>query len=259
MRIGVVSDLHANARALRRAIELLEGVDRWIVLGDLLTYGCDIDETLALVDGLVARGAVVIRGNHDQLYMDLAAGDDAYYARLPDWLREAVDFTCARLDLAAFAQRYTWCEQHVIDDVVFSHANPFAPRDWRYLNSDQDHADAASRLAARGLGCGVFGHTHRARIFERRADGTEGFVAATGSTGATDAARVLVLNPGSVGQPRERGAGSSCLRLDLDRPAKDVTIIPIDYATDAHVASIASSTMSDRTKAKLVEFFAAGE
>ena len=255
MRIGVISDLHANARALRRAIELLEGVDRWIVLGDLLTYGCDIDETLALVDDLVARGAVVIRGNHDQLYMDLAAGDDAYYARLPDWLREAVDYTCARLDVVAFAQRYAWCEEYVIEDVVFSHANPFAPRDWRYLNSDHDHADAASRIAARGLGCGVFGHTHRARIFERRADGAEGFVTATG---AHDAARILVLNPGSVGQPRERGAGSSCLRLDVDRHGKDVAIIPIDYATDAHVATIARSTMSDRTKAKLVDFFAPG-
>jgi len=253
--VGVISDLHANAPALRRAIELLDGVDHWVVLGDLLTYGCEIDETLGLVDELVARGAVVIRGNHDQLYMDLEAGDDTYYTRLPDWLRETVDFTRARLEIGAFARRYSWCEEHVIDDMLFSHANPFSPRDWRYLNSAHDYALAADRLEARGLRGGVFGHTHRARVFERRADGTEAFV---GPTVAFDAPRTLVVNPGSVGQPRERGAKSSCLRLDLTPSQKVVEIIPIEYATDAHVAAIAQSTMTDRTKAQLIQFFAEG-
>ena len=77
---AVLSDLHANATALAASLEQTRALspDRVIILGDLLTYGMDVRETLDIVESLAAGGATVILGNHDKLYLDLAAGGQVH-------------------------------------------------------------------------------------------------------------------------------------------------------------------------------------
>src|SRR3989304_2966246 len=166
----VLSDLHANARALRAALALVynEPFDHLVILGDLLTYGCEIDEVIEMVgDAQRSHRAALIVGNHDQLYFDLARGVRDYYATLPDWLRETVDHTFERLDIRALRDGLSWSLEHAAGDILFSHANPYEPADWSYLNSDADHLRAATRLTERGYRVGVFGHTHRRRRYFR--------------------------------------------------------------------------------------------
>jgi predicted phosphodiesterase len=166
--VVVMTDIHANARALRAALHLARQgpMDKLIVLGDLLTYGLEIDETLDLVEEAQERhGAVVLVGNHDQLYFDLEAGNLEYYSGLPVWLKESVDLTMHLLDATRFAARFEWKHEFALDDVLFAHANPYAFGDWSYINSDVDAAGAARTLGDRGFVAGVFGHTHRQKLY----------------------------------------------------------------------------------------------
>src|SRR5437763_975600 len=67
-RIAILSDIHGNAVALRAVLADLEafGVDQIVVAGDLVGFGPSPDE---VVDLLVARGARLIRGNHEKDYV----------------------------------------------------------------------------------------------------------------------------------------------------------------------------------------------
>lgn len=257
----VLGDLHANAAALRRALELGTrlaaaadaGPARWVVLGDLLTYGLDVDEVLDEVESLCERtGAVVLRGNHDQLYFDLAAGDRTYYDTLPDWIRESIDATYARLDAARFAARFAWRSEHVVGDVLYSHASPFGPDDWRYLSTQVEFAAATRKLTERQFRIGVFGHVHRHRCLVTSSDGAERFGAGDVEIAATDRA---VLTAGSVGQPRDRGAAGSFVMIRTHADVHHVERVEIDYDVDAHLRTVTASTLSDATKARLARFF----
>lgn len=263
---AVFSDLHANGRALRAAVDdaRTRGFDRVIVLGDLLTYGLDRDEVLDTVATLQdTHSATVITGNHDQLYLDLADDQRAYYETLPAWLRETADHTLARLDVKAFRQRFAWQWSTTEGPWFLSHANPFGDGDWRYLYNARDALDAARALAARASIGGIFGHTHRrySMAFERdelargeiAPDASRDVDLSRGVDEGQD--RVFVVNPGSVGQPRHKDRASTYLRMI--RAAGRVTIehVAVDYDAEAHVRALRESSMSESTREKLCSFF----
>lgn len=255
----VLSDLHANARALRRAIAMAEAgpMDRVIVLGDLLTYGPDVDETLDLLEGLAMRVPTdFIQGNHDDIYLDLLGGKTAYLDSLPAWLRESADWTAARLDLASFRSRFAWKKEIQEGDWLFAHASPFG--DHRYINTDAEFEGAARKLEERGVALGVFGHTHRAtiRVFNtlsaepgRREAPKFSWFPAPGDR--------VVVNPGSIGQPRSTPPATSFLRLARSADRVEIEIVPVDYNVAEHVAAVRALPLSEATRDKLASFFAA--
>jgi hypothetical protein len=259
-RVAVVSDLHANGRAVRAALQLarLRGFDELVVLGDLLTYGVDIDEVLdAVSEAVSAHGGAVITGNHDQLYFDIAAGRTEYVERLPEWLRESVEFTADRLHIGAFLSRFSWEQERSVGPVLFAHANPFAYPNWRYMNTLADIEEARGVLAARGARAGVFGHNHRAAVHGGAGALTE--LAISGDVSGLDLReQIVVVNPGSVGQPRRVGGGATLAMLAVDKDVLSVSIEAIDYDVDAHVAALMASAMSPPTREKLASFFAKG-
>ena len=88
--IVILSDVHGNARALRAALvqALRDPIDHLVFLGDLLTYGHDVQEVLDLVnEAQTKHDAVLLIGNHDQLYFDIAKGDSPYLDTLPEWIQ----------------------------------------------------------------------------------------------------------------------------------------------------------------------------
>lgn len=249
-----ISDLHGNARALRAALALArrEPFDRMVILGDLLTYGPDPAEVLDLVAAEVAAGASLLLGNHDELYLDLLDGRTAYYDGLGSWIRESVDWTLSRIDPAVL-RGLPFVREQVEGELYLAHANPFG--DWRYLNDPIDHREAGAALRARGLRVGLFGHTHRQRVVElpsERGMGDDDRSAARWAP--ADDADVLVLNAGSVGQPRNRAARATLLRLELDAAGARVRVEAVDHDVEGHKAALRALPLSEDARARLLRF-----
>lgn len=233
MKIGVVSDVHGNAHALAAGLTRLEqeGVEQLVLLGDLLSYGCRPLEVLERVQ-LAARRwpTVFLVGNHDQLYFELQRGAAGYCAQLHGWIQESARWTTERLGAVRLDDLFAWREHWSHDDVYFAHANPFAPRDWTYLNGDVERDRAARLLDERGHRVGVFGHTHRRLDLQRSG--------------------VRLLNPGSLGQPRDGGGASTVALLDGD----EWRILEIVYDEAAHCAEVAHSGLSLATQQEILKF-----
>jgi predicted phosphodiesterase len=258
-RIVVLSDLHANARALEACLDRASmlGFDELVILGDLLTYGADVG---AVVDSVAelsqSRGAKLLVGNHDWLYRDLPKANRHYYETLPGWLRESIDWTLDRLDTKAF-EALPWQEEVTIGPVLFSHANPFGSRNFRYLNGEQDVRDAAMNLGARSVLGGCFGHTHRSTLQAVHLD--SGKVTDHGKEAewsASSARFRFIANPGSVGQPRGGEPLPSFLRLVVDEMKVHATLQRGAYDVAAHVAAVEGMGLTTATREKLVGFFA---
>ncbi|MBX2803269.1 MAG: metallophosphoesterase family protein [Myxococcales bacterium] len=246
-----LGDIHANATALRAALAMLDEspADELVILGDLLTYGPDPAEVLDLVAERHARGAVLVLGNHDQLYQELLDGDTRYYDRLPAWIRASADFTLSRIDASVFSA-LRFVREHVVDGVLFAHANPWG--DWRYLNTDSDHRDAARTMQQRWLKVGVFGHTHRARIVAMPSDERHDETVRWQSTGPRD---VLLLNAGAVGQPRNRTATSTMLQLSADATTCHARLHTIHYDVSTHLQRLRELPLGADVIDRLGTFF----
>lgn len=256
--MAVISDVHANACALREGIHVARerGVDQLVLAGDLLTYGCEPTEVLELVAELSASTPVVLlQGNHDQLYFDLLDGRSDYYDTLPGWIQESVTWTAERLDLRSF-RGLPWQPRHVSGDVFFAHANPFTYGDWTYLSADAEIARAASTLVDNGFLIGVFGHTHRARLSVLTRDGTMN----TTSTslfldeGALSETSAVVANAGSIGQPRNRQKQATMLLLQVDPGGVGFDLVNIQHQSATHTDAIRRSELSDQAKERILTY-----
>jgi Calcineurin-like phosphoesterase superfamily domain len=264
-RVVIMSDIHGNARAYEAGLMLARkrGFDQLIILGDLLTYGCEPAMVLELTcDAIAQHGALLVKGNHDQLYFDLARGDRAYYDSLPSWLIEAVDWTADTIGDCDLEGMFPWVARYEFGNILFAHANPFDYGDWTYLNGPVEVAGAARVLGGRRHLAGVFGHTHRHKVVEVDAggrlhvakpiaDGT-GVVALRRDTGEC---RTTIVDPGSVGQPRDSCKLSTMLFLSYSPGILELEFVRIPYDVEAHKKAIMDALVSGATKSELLGYF----
>lgn len=252
--VVVLSDVHGNVRALDAALRAARTrrIDRLVFLGDLLTYGPDVNAVVTRIADEVSNGAQLLLGNHDQMYLEIADGRSDYYDQLPEWIRASVDLVCAELDFDAMVTlpfQREWTHR----DVLFAHANPFS--DWRYLSTPQAQRDAATELVARQLMGGVFGHTHRPYLAD--IDPSEDTHESTDRSlsRSTRASGAFVFNAGSVGQPRERGAPSTILRLRLGPDETMAWVEDVDYDHAGHRRALAALPLPKTTLDELSKWF----
>jgi len=257
MRLAIVGDIHANAGALRGALAQIDrqGCDQLILIGDLLTYGVDVEETLELVATRISRGrAMLLRGNHDALYDDLLAGQKTgYFSRLPDWIRDSVEWTQARLSPALWSQ-LRFHDEVVQQNLLLSHANPFGAGRWDYLNTEEEHLAAVAALQGRGFQAGVFGHTHRVKCFQYAGDQGGFFTAASGDL---DPKKHYVFNAGSIGQPRDRADPNPYVLWFTDTATPggwQFSYQRYSYDVDAYLAGIRGSGLAPGSKDKICGF-----
>ncbi len=257
-KVAVLGDIHANARALKSALSTVDrdGYDILVFLGDLLTYGIDVAETLELVNSrLEAGNAILLQGNHDALYRDLLMGDSTYRDSLPDWIKESVDLTFDKLPAYVWS-KLSFQNEFIIDNILFSHANPFGAKDWQYLKTEADHICALEAMRTRGLQVGIFGHTHRAKWF-RSFDGISYFESK--QYGGLDFPAAHILNAGSVGQPRDKlDPTTSVLWISVPGNCDFVASFRFEnfsWDTFGHKQSLETSNFSSDTLARLRTFF----
>jgi predicted phosphodiesterase len=239
MRIAVISDVHAAQAPFAAALSAARaaGFDQLILLGDLFTYGVAPVECAELAfEAMDKDGALLIGGNHDQLYVDLEQGERDYYNRLPDWIRESVEWTWGALG-EQWPDALPYIPEWRSGDLLMAHANPFGYGDWTYLSNATSLSRAADVCSEQGVRYGVFGHLHRAMNH------------------SSPKAEIHVI--GSVGQPRSRDDQvPHWAMLELTDDSLTVTRHDVPFDAAAHCADIRRRpSLSDSTKAKLCGFF----
>jgi predicted phosphodiesterase len=225
MRIVVVSDIHSNLVALDAVLAAAGPVDAVWHLGDVVGYGPDPNGVVGRLRELEAIG---VRGNHDAA----AAGGSEIEWFNPD-ARRAMEWTRAALDPGTRAWLAALPERRTEEGIELVHGSPRQPI-WEYVVSEEAARANLDRMAEV---VALHGHTHVPLAW--RDDGGEvGLI--PGEDGAAlelDGHRVL-LNPGSVGQPRDGIATASY--LVLEREARRVTWHRAAY--DIHAVQAAMRT-----------------
>ena len=202
MRLGLICDVHANLAALEVALEALDraGLDRIVCGGDLVGYGPQPNECVSL---LAERGIDSVAGNHDLV----ALGQDGLErcgpvaAAILSWTREEIDGDTRR-HLAGLPRRLE------VGPLVVAHGSLDDP--WRYLRNPREAAAELAALPSQWSTL-VVGHTHHPLVVGQQAGRVRRRAVAMG------AGDRWLINPGAVGQSRERRPLVRLAVLDLDR------------------------------------------
>jgi predicted phosphodiesterase len=205
MRVAVISDVHANYHALEAVLRDVDadGVDAVWCLGDTVGYGPRPNECCDAVDG---RSDHCLVGNHDLVVLgelDVADFNDEAAAAA----RWTADVLAAKS--RDFLQRLQPLGH--LSGVDLFHASARDPV-WEYVLTEEA-ARATLELATAPLI--LVGHSHVALAIAQEGGGIAGGLAPAGTEVALEGR--LLLNPGSVGQPRDGDPRAAWLLLDLDR------------------------------------------
>jgi diadenosine tetraphosphatase ApaH/serine/threonine PP2A family protein phosphatase len=223
MRFLVISDLHANLEALTAVLDRARDLawDRALVLGDLVGYGADPDAVVEIARSL--PGLLAVRGNHDRV----ASGEDTAWDLSPAALRAAV-WTRRRLSAPnrAFLAGLPPGPLEFRPGGILAHGSPGNEDDYLL---DEEEGERA--FAAHGFRVGFFGHTHLPVRFIRRGGSVALLdIAGDGADFDLDERDRHLINPGSVGQPRDGDPRASFAIFDDDE--RRVTCHRVAYDTD---------------------------
>jgi predicted phosphodiesterase len=222
MRVLVVSDVHANLAALEtvlrdaRADGALDAV--WS-LGDCVGYGPQPGECMSRLSD---EGAAAVAGNHERAATGAISVDDFN----PD-ARAAALWTAGRLAPDEKASLDAMPETRVeAEHFTLVHGTLRWPI-WEYLYTEEA---GAAHLALQETPFGFCGHTHVPAIATLDADAPEGCDLrrlADGLAVALDPGTKIVINPGSVGQPRDGDPRASYAVYDSE--TQSVTVRRVEY------------------------------
>ncbi|MBN2200237.1 MAG: metallophosphoesterase family protein [Candidatus Aminicenantes bacterium] len=209
MRYLVFTDIHGNREALEALLEFVsrKKIDRYLCLGDLVGYGASPDETIEIVRKL--KPLSLIRGNHDKA----VCGLDAIETFNP---MAASAITWSRKTLSREHSRYLCGLPKgplIVDGLLtICHGAPF-DEDF-YIFGEFDAAEAFLYLETR---IGFFGHTHFPCVYVKTEDAVEGrLVEKDRSLIRLKKNAAYLINPGSVGQPRDRNPKAACALFDSE-------------------------------------------
>jgi predicted phosphodiesterase len=196
MRYLILTDIHANLEGLVTCVSdaRTRGYDETLVLGDIVGYGPDPNAVIDVVRGL--RPKAIVRGNHDKvaLGMNQAEGFHAAARAAAHWMLESLTVG-NREWLVALPMGPTLIDA----ELEICHGAPFDEDAYIFDELDARHAfEAASARVC------FYGHTHFAVVFRMMEDVLEIVNPPDGETTlAIDERARYLVNPGSVGQPRD--------------------------------------------------------
>jgi len=247
MRVAVFSDIHANLPALRAVLTDTEevGVDERWCLGDVIGYGADPDACVELVS---ERCEACLVGNHDLAVLGRldTSTFSAAAAAAVEWTtehssKESLDFL-GKLHPADSSRV-----------VALYHASPRDPV-WEYVLWPDQAADC---LLVQERRVSLIGHSHVALFFSATPDGegagkaapeARGWQAGAGTRLEIGEGRWLI-NPGSVGQPRDGDPRAAWLELDTD--SWEATYHRIAYDIDRAAKAIERAGLPEHLARRL--------
>ena len=226
MRVAVISDIHANLPALDAALAAIDKaeVEEIWCLGDVVGYGAHPDGCAELV---AERCEICLVGNHD-----LAALEELDVSSFSAAAAEAVEWTKENAKIETLDYLRDLQPEGEREGISLFHASPRDPI-WEYVLSIEQ---AEENLDRQPRPVSLIGHSHVALYFTR----PEGGGRVQGAQ-AGDGARIeleddsWLVNPGSVGQPRDGDPRAAWLELDTEDGLARYHRVPyeIDRAAEA--------------------------
>lgn len=224
MRILVLSDLHSNATAMDAVLEAAKG--RWdssVCLGDVVGYGPDPNYVTARLRELKTK---TIRGNHDKAVTGLMATED-----FNPVAKAAVDWTRAELKPEHLAWLAALPPGPLESDGIVLVHGALQDEDEYVFTPEQ----ALDGLLDSTAGATFFGHTHhqggfsyldsQLEVLQIRPRASESFAALR-----IERPRRYLLNPGSIGQPRDGDPRAAFAIADLEHQVVEFWRVPYDIA-----------------------------
>jgi putative phosphoesterase len=228
MRILLIADIHANWPALRSVAE--EPHDICLCLGDLVEYGVD---PLPCVNWVREHVRYCVRGNHDHgAAQNVTVNPRAGYRHLTSVTRPLTRQQLGE-DALRYLARLPVSRTVTVDEARFLlvHASPRDPLD-EYAPPDADYwARRLERVEADVI---CVGHTHQPYVLQ--------------------VGDKLVINPGSVGQPRDGDPRASCALIE----GHTVEIKRVEYPIDETVTAVQASPLPEVARDFLIEVLRTG-
>jgi predicted phosphodiesterase len=222
MRYLILSDIHANLTALETALAAADG--RWdkpLCLGDVVGYGPDPNE---VIDRVRALEAVTIRGNHDKASCGMmdTADFNPVARRAAEWTRETL-------------------RPENLEYLKSLPQGPFETNELTLIHGafrDEDEYVFAPAQALEGLlespsAVSFFGHTHFQGGFSLRDSKLQVIQLRPGAESTFSALQIeqetrYLLNPGSIGQPRDGDPRAAFAIADLGHHVIEFWRVPYD-------------------------------
>jgi predicted phosphodiesterase len=237
MRYLILTDIHANLEALETCLADAKprGYEQVLVLGDLIGYGADPNAVVTRVQGL--KPVAIVRGNHDKIARGIeeAEGFNVVARSAAEWTLNALTPEIRQwlIDLPQ--------GPHAVDDLIeICHGSPFDEDAYIF-----DELDALKGLHTSKRPLCLFGHTHYPVTFELNGDA----LSATGPAAATETRLELregvkyLLNPGSVGQPRDGDPRAAYAIVDTAQ--KRVELMRLTYPIEEAQAKVIAAGLPE--------------
>ena len=219
MKYLVFSDIHGNAQALEKVVDEIGEIrpDFVVSLGDVVGYGANPSDCVDLVD---EHCDIRICGNHDFVAAGLAGSENFNVtARISiEWTKSSL--SARQKELLA---TYITVRRHGV--CLFAHSSPVFPLDWEYIYTMGQAERIFRETDARFI---FIGHTHVPGIISH--DPVSGCTVEKSSKIETVPGRRYLINPGSIGQPRDGVSAASFAVIDVQRSRISMRRIPYNVA-----------------------------
>ena len=217
MRVLIISDIHANLTALEAVLQDAGEVDAVWCLGDLVGYGPDPNECIECIANL--PGLMCILGNHDAAVLEKidvnSFNPEARAALL--WTQQTLN----SLNMAFLGKL---SEKITVDHITLAHGSPRHPV-WEYL---LDTRTATQNFAHFDTAYCFVGHTHLPVLYYLPDEGVSARLIVPDEATQLTLAPRAIINPGSVGQPRDRDPRSAYAVVDLEQYTWECHRVPYD-------------------------------
>jgi diadenosine tetraphosphatase ApaH/serine/threonine PP2A family protein phosphatase len=224
VRLAVFADIHANRQAFSACLEAARagGAERIVCLGDIVGYGADPEWAVDTVIDLVERGAIAVRGNHDNAIGIPSENMNAVAQAAIEWTRGRLSGPQRR-----FLAELPLTRQE--DDLLYVHSEASHPARWRYV---QNTSDAARSLEATTAHVTFCGHIHQPALYSMSVAGKmTRFVPTSDVPVQLLGGRRWLAVIGSVGQPRDGNPAASFAMFDTE--TREITFCRAPYDVEA--------------------------
>jgi predicted phosphodiesterase len=222
MRYLILSDIHSNSEALSAVLSRVrrKKFDRVVILGDFVGYGANPNQVIDRIRE-IKKVKIMIRGNHDKVVCGIESGDLFNPVAL-----KAARWTTEKLTPRnrSFLEALPVGPAVVDGDFAICHGSP---RDEdAYIFSDRD---AWMNFRDFGFGVCFFGHSHIPSVFALEPHGIRvDVVRGDRVRWKLEANRRYLVNPGSIGQPRDRNPAASYAIYDSEERIVHFDRVPYD-------------------------------